>query len=163
MSGVHSLLHLPVCAGGAGALLQPGHLLPVHQSEGGNNTAATTCDSCDSVQDNLQHNTAHCSWGPHSTWCWWTYSSESFLWQSLGFQSTSGLLQGRCADLERFINNMMVLFQIWVGHGFCHVSSHRVSAHLPWYCCHLQSDRNIALQILCHNLERGNRKHEVID
>ena len=35
--GVYSLLHLPVCAGGAGALLQPGHLLPVHQSEGGNN------------------------------------------------------------------------------------------------------------------------------
>ena len=34
--GVYSLLHLPVCAGGAGALLQPGHLLPVHQSEGGN-------------------------------------------------------------------------------------------------------------------------------
>ena len=57
----------------------------------------------------------------------------------------------------------MVLFQIWVGHGFCHVSSHRVSAHLPWYCGHLQSDRNIALQILCHNLERGNRKPEVID
>ena len=39
MSGVHSLLHLPVCAGGAGALLQPGHLLPVHQSEGGNSSS----------------------------------------------------------------------------------------------------------------------------
>ena len=56
----------------------------------------------------------------------------------------------------------MVLFQIWVGHGLSDVSSHRVPAHLPGDCCHLQSDGNIALQILCHNLERGNGKPEVI-
>ena len=51
----------------------------------------------------------------------------------------------------------MILFQIWVGHGVFHVSSNRLPAHLPWDCGHLQSDSNIALQILCHNLERGNR------
>ena len=63
-------------------------------------TVATTCDS---VQDNLQHNTAHCSWGRHSTWCWWTYSSESCWWQSLEFQLIFGPLQGtqmcRCGKI----------------------------------------------------------------
>ena len=79
------------------------------------------------------------------------------LWDSsrlLGFCKVD-----RCVDLEDLF--AMVLFQIWLGHGVCHVSSYRVSAHLPWDCGHLQSDGNIALQILCHNLERGNRKPEV--
>ena len=151
-SGVHSLLHLPVSAGGAGALLQPGHLLPVHQSEGGNSSSHNMwhvsriiCNITPLIaaEDHIQHDADE----PTRR-----RASGDGLWDS-------SRLLGFCkVDVQMWEDLFtMVLFQIWVGHGVFHVSSNRLPAHLPWDCGHLQSDSNIALQILCHNLERGNR------